>query len=253
MQIIDGIKKFEDKFENDNFVYRKKRRALAEEFGDPEFWTNIDAFGLYAGVQTTARFLAMYELLKLSLAIPGHIAEFGVWKGNNTLFMAKVLELMQPNTYKHIYGFDSFEGLPAPVDQDLQGQDAANAGAYEGMYKGDLGRLQRMIDFFGFEEWIHFVIGDAMETIPRFENENKNVMLSFALVDFDLYEPACTALEFAHRRLMPGGIIAFDEAMSLAWPGEGTAVQEFLSTHSGDYEAGHITFSRMPTMYLRRR
>lgn len=253
MQIIDGIQKFTDKFEDENFEYRRKRRALAEELQKPDFWDPIDNFGLLAGEQTIARAMAMFELVKLSAGTPGHIAEFGVWNGNNLLLVAKLLRLLQPNTYKHLYGFDSFVGLTDVTEKDTRDPSAASHGQYQGMYKGDRARLERMISFFGYEEWVHLVVGDARETIPAFADRHPNVMLSMAILDFDLYEPTKAALGFVHDRILPGGLVVFDEAMSQAWAGEGTAAVEFLREYGHLYETGHIPFSRMPTMYLRRK
>ena len=47
-------------------------------------------FGLYSGIQTIGWALIIYEILKKAIEIPGDIVEFGCWKGNNLLFMAKL-------------------------------------------------------------------------------------------------------------------------------------------------------------------
>jgi len=234
-----------EKFHKKDELYRQKRKELVAKLEMPELWSVVDQFGLYAGIQTIGTRLAVYEILKECINVPGHLVEFGSWKGANLLFMAKVLQLLQPNTHKHIFSFDSFEGLQTFSEED------GNSTVLKGSYKGNEDVLRTMIDFFEFEEWIHLVKGDALETIPQFEKENPHIMFSFVYLDFDLYKPTKVALEFVSKRLSPGGIIAFDQALTNTWPGEGQAMLEFLSEQgAGTYEMKNISFARQPTAYL---
>lgn len=76
-------------------------------------------------------------------------------------------------------------------------------------------------------------------------------MFSLAYIDFDLYEPCKVALEYVGKRLAPGGIIVFDEALTNFWPGEGIALIEYLAQKgAGEYTMQSITFARQPTVYL---
>ena len=183
--------------------------------------------------------------MKQCINVPGHIVEFGCWKGANLMFMAKVLQLLQPNTFKHIYGFDSFEGL-----QTFSSEDKGTA-ALSGQYKGNEEVLRRMIELYGMNEWVHLIKGNALDTIAQFEKENPHLMFSLAYIDFDLYEPCKTALEYVGHHLFSGGIIAFDEALTNYWPGEGIALIEFLNgCGAGKYSILNVLFARQPTVYL---
>lgn len=234
-----------EKFQQNNQIYLSKRKILAEQLNIPNLWTIIDQFGLYAGIQTIGTRLAVYEVMKQCLNIPGHIMEFGCWKGTNLLFMAKVLQLLQPNTFKHIYGFDSFEGL-----QTFSAADGETKGN-TGQYIGNESELLAIIEFFEMSEWVHIIKGNALDTIPRFEKDNYHLMISMAYIDFDLYEPCKAALEFVAKRLSTGGIIVFDEALTHLWPGEGLALVEFLSDKGANQFTMHnVSFARQPTVYL---
>lgn len=234
-----------EKFTKADELYRQKRKELVAKLELPELWSIVDHFGLYAGTQTIGTRLAVFEVLKKCINVPGHLVEFGSWKGANLMFIAKILQLLQPNTHKHIFGFDSFEGL-----QTFSVEDGKST-ALKGSYKGNEEVLRTMIEFFGFEEWVHLVKGDALETIPQFEKENPHIMFSFVYLDFDLYKPTKVALEFVSKRLATGGIIAFDQAFTNTWPGEGQALLEFLNEQgSGAYEMSNISFARQPTTYL---
>src|SRR5689334_4357490 len=48
--------------------------------------------------------------------VPGDIVECGVYRAGGTILMAKILQ--EQRSQKRIYGFDSFEGMPAAVEQD---------------------------------------------------------------------------------------------------------------------------------------
>ena len=94
------------------------------------------------------------------------------------------------------------------------------------------------------------MVGNAVQTIVEFEEEKPEVLVSLAWVDFDLYEPTVVALDFLSRRLAVGGVIIFDEAINTWWPGETTAMLEFLSKSGSHYRMESNTTSRQPTMMI---
>lgn len=59
-------------------------------------------------------------------------------------------------------------------------------------------------------------------------------MICFAYVDFDFYEPILVALEFLDQHLSIGGIVIVDDYDFFS-TGVKTAVDEFVSAHSGSY------------------
>lgn len=235
-----------NKFHKEDSKFLQERIAFANSINAADLYEYIDQFSIYAGPQTIANKLFMYELLKRTLNIPGHIVEFGVWKGANISFMAKILREMQPNSHKKIIGFDNFEGLPKPTIND--GKSARH---FIGHYRGNLEILLKAIALFELEEWIQLVIGDATSTISDFESAHPETLISLAYIDFDLYEPVKEALNFLSRRLAIGGIIAFDEGISSLWPGETIAMLEFLNSNSSTkFKMETNSLSRQPTVLL---
>jgi hypothetical protein len=236
-----------NKFKQEDDKYLTDRKLVAEKVVFNNLFDIADHFGLYSGIQTIGRGLAVYELIKQTLAIPGNVFEFGCWKGSNLLLMAKILKLLQPNTIKEVYGFDSFEGL-----QTISREDQLDKGV-RGSYKGNEETLKNFIKLYGLEGWVRLIKGDANKTIKIFEKKNPHILISLAYIDFDLYLPTKEALRFIHKRLSVGGLIVFDEAMTHEWQGEGKAMLEFLQEHEGKYETGIIPFVRQPTVFLKRR
>ena len=58
---------------------------------------------------------------------------------------------------------------------------------------------------------------------------------------------------FIKNRIVSGGLIAFDQALTNSWKGEGIALVEFLDKNFSDYDMEIIPFSREPTIILVRR
>ncbi|HER26277.1 MAG TPA: hypothetical protein ENI69_04130 [Rhodospirillales bacterium] len=235
-----------NKFSTEDAAFLSRRNDFAVKAGAADLFSYMDQFGLYAGAQTIASRIAAYEALKLTLDVPGHIVEFGVWHGSNLLFIAKLLKLMRPNTHKQVIGFDNFAGLP-----EAHELDGAAAQTSLGRYCGNEEILRAAIDLHGLEGWVHLVKGDADETIPAYEDAAPEAMVSLAWVDFDLYEPCKTALKFLGRRLCSGGMIVFDEAISANWPGETIAMREFIEEHSSSrFRMVANPLGRQPVMSL---
>lgn len=244
-----GAIKGANKFGDDDADYLRRRSVFAEEIGKPDLYEYIDQFGLYAGEQTLATRLVIYDIFKSTLDIPGDVVEFGCWNGANLLFLAKILKLTRPNSIKSVIGFDSFEGL-----QSFSAEDGEAESSYRGRYQGNEDTLRKAITLFGMESWVHLVKGDACKTIPAFADSFPHSMVSFAYIDFDLYEPSKAALNYLGKRLSPGGVIVLDEALTHTWQGEGVALQEFLEDQAGSKFDAHSTpIARQPTLFLVKR
>jgi hypothetical protein len=68
---------------------------------------------------TLQRFLALTELFKLTINVPGDIAEFGVWQGHSLLTWANLLEIFcSTDRSKQVFGFDTFAGFGEFTSED---------------------------------------------------------------------------------------------------------------------------------------
>src|ERR1700690_3318252 len=74
------------KFATEDAAYLAERKALSQELGPRELWSIVDHWPLYCGVGNLARFMAIADLLRGTARVPGHVAEFGSWKGANLMF-----------------------------------------------------------------------------------------------------------------------------------------------------------------------
>jgi SAM-dependent methyltransferase len=234
------------KFEISDKIYLENRKRFSEKLGNRELWSIMDQWPLYVGIGNLSRFMAISDLLRSTLDVPGHIAEFGSWKGANLMFMAKLMQIYDPWGCKEIHCFESFEGLIT-----FTGEKDNKYNNIIGEYKGEYKELKEIIDLYELRDNITFHIGDIVEILP---NELLNTVSNFSFVycDTDLYKPTISILENIHLRLSKGGLFVLDEWNYKQWPGETIAVSEFMEKHHNSYEMIHVRNARQPSLVLKK-
>lgn len=178
-----------------------------------------------------SRLLHHYEIFRMIRDVPGSIAELGVFRGETLLLWAKFLEIFcMGDRTRTVYGFDHFEGL-----KDLTPEDGPeNAAMFEGAYdpRHDTQQLLELIALFDEDRFapgkprIRLVDGDVVSTLPHWAQQNPGVRLSLLHLDLDLYEPTKVALEVLYPRVVPGGVVVFDEFGFENFPGESRAFED---------------------------
>ncbi len=226
--------------------FLEQRKAISEKLGKQELWDIIDQWPLYTGVFNLARSMAIAEIIKDSLRVPGHIAEFGSWKGANLMFMAKLMKIFDPMCNKKVFGFEGFEGLDYFNEKDFEA--AKEAGTYKGNYE----HLLTFIDLFEMHEIIVLKKGNILETLPAFLKEEPAASFSVVYLDTDLHATTKLILDQMHSRLSIGGCFVLDEWNYTTWPGETVAVREFLETKENSYSMENINNARQPSLLLRK-
>jgi hypothetical protein len=204
---------------------------------NPSSWeAKLESFPKYVRRQNLTRFLSLYEIFKLVLPVKGSIVECGVHQGFGLMTWAKLSAILEPvNLTRRIYGFDTFAGFPSLSEAD-------RARASEHVRQGDLfadshdellelNAIHDATRYLGHISKVSLVRGDATKTIPAFLAESPHVVVSLLFLDFDLYEPTRVALESFLPRMPKGAIVAFDELDNPLWPGETTAMLEFLERY----------------------
>jgi hypothetical protein len=214
-------------------------------------WKTVDAWPLYCGIQNLGRYWFLGEQLRQTLMVPGHVVEFGTWRGATCLLFAKLLQLWDPDGMKVVHGFDRWAaGFEAQQWRPEDNQAAIPQ--YAGTYVGELGVIRDMLTLYGLQDAVELHQGLVEETWPALLAAHPEFRVSLALCDVDLYEPTKVALTGLHERLSPGGVILFDEWGYADWPGETQAAEEFLAAHPGAYDVV-ATPTRQPSLLLRKR
>ena len=225
----------------------EKRDRFFQEFNDITAKFAVDNWPLLAGHVPISVLLARYEVFKTTADVPGHVLEFGVFNGANLLFMAKLLDLLNPHSMKCIFGFDTFMGLTEFSDEDSIAREKA------GHYVGNVQLLEEMIEMHGLTDRCQLVKGPIESTLPEFLLNNKHHIYSFIYFDTDLYESTKIGLKYCWPRLSVGGKMVFDEGYDDTFPGEGVALQEFLQKIPGQYLMGAVPFARQPMIWVEKK
>ena len=234
------------KFAKSDERYLSARKELSEKLGPQELWAVADHWPLFCGVGNLARFVAILDLLRTTLEVPGHIAEFGTWRGANTLYLAKLMRILDPHGAKQVHAFDSFRGLEtfAPEDRD--------AAALQHSYRGSLEMLRDVINLYEMGDEIAVHEGLIADSLPPLLAEQTELTFSFVYCDVDLYEPTKQILELLHPRLSKGGLFVLDQWNYENFQGETVAVREFLEEHGAAYEVEAVRNARQPSAVLRK-
>lgn len=207
-----------------------KRISEIFESNSASIEQKLENFPKYIRRQKVTRYLALYELFKLTLLTKGSIVECGVNQGFGLMSWANFSAVLEPNNLtRRIYGFDTFEGFKEPGEKDQNNRYTPKQGDLAADSYSELHKLSKIYDdnrFLGHVDKVHLIKGDVSETVPKFLNDNKHLVVSLLFMDLDLYEPTKVCLEHFVPRMPKGSIIAFDELDNPIWPGETLATLE---------------------------
>jgi len=146
--------------------------------------------------------------------IPGAIVDCGVRNGGSTMLLS------EGAPSREIWAFDSFEGLPAPTAEDLDGPLLPM-----GAWRGSIKALRRGFESYGRPERLHVVAGWFEETLPVAARQIDRVAIIHVAADY--YAPVKLALETFYPKLAEGGYAIVDDYYS--FPGARRATDEVRS------------------------
>jgi len=192
----------------------------------PNFYKSFDHennFYLSCDNSRIGKMLAHYELLKLSSKIPGHIIEFGVFKGVSLIRFATFLKLMKSN--KKIIAFDAFGKHPTTkILSDHKRRNKLLSHGEEGISEK---QLMKILKHKGLEKNIQLIKGDITKTGHRYLKQHPQLKISLLNLDVDFYEPSISILKNFYPKLSKGGILMLDDYG--IWDGETLATDEYFT------------------------
>lgn len=148
---------------------------------------------------------------------PGHILEFGAYRGGNAMFMAELAKVLHPGT--KVFAFDTFAGMPT-VDF---ARDAHRSGDF-----ADTGfeELQNTIAKNNIDN-LELVRGTFEETAEKaLKSDIKSARLVH--VDCDIYSGVVYSYDVTKPYMVQGGYWVFDDALYSSCIGAMEAIEEVV-------------------------
>jgi hypothetical protein len=223
------------------------RADYSERVGPQEIWSVADHWPLFTDTYSLARHLAIVDLVRSTIGLPGDLVELGTWRGATAMLVAKVVKIEDPWSSKVVHAFDSFEGLEEFHSHDRDAVD------FRGWHRGNCGELREMIRLHQLGEELVVHEGLIEQTLPSYLAQRPEWSLSFVYCDTDLYSSTGAVLEHVPGRIVSGGVLAFDEWNAERFPGEGIATNERLDELLETFDIERRRATPQPTLVLRKR
>lgn len=190
-------------------------KLLSSNAGRAEYWRTLTNECLES---------SLIALLEDALGLSGDVVECGVYRGASLRQIARTVREIAPE--RSIYCLDSFQGFP---ESGITGADVRFLRPKErllGKFK-DANDVPRRLTRFAqcFDINLFLKQGYFEHTLP----ELTGISIAFLHIDCDTYEGHKEVLEALFDKLVPGGIVVFDDYRAEAWPGATKAVDEFLA------------------------
>jgi O-methyltransferase len=157
--------------------------------------------------------------------VDGDFVETGVYVGNSSAVVAK--EMLNRNDMRHMWLYDSWQGMPQTQEVDGQEASAYVGWGREASMEGVQIRLQKL--GVNVERDVTFRKGFFNATFNVSPMPSK---IAFLHVDSDWYDSVMHTMETFYHLVVPGGVILFDDFGW--WEGSRVAFYEFCFKH-GEY------------------
>ena len=153
-------------------------------------------------------------------SLDGAFAEFGVYRGACAYM---VLSGTTPHEGRSFYLFDTFEGIPAS-NLTAAEVDAGFAGR---LADTSLDEVRSRLEAWSGQ--LEFVPGDIFKTLPVTETGP----IAFAHIDLNAAAPSERALRYTWERLVPSGMVVFDDYGWQEYADQKRLIDEFFAEVRG--------------------
>lgn len=169
---------------------------------------------------------------KDACAFEGDYYEFGIFRGGTFLEAGRIVDTLGCDQTR-LYGFDSFEGLPAP-----DGIDATDTRFFEGQFSCSREEVESNLASNGMNmaraELVQGFYEDSLTEELRGKFPFKPV--GVALLDCDYYSSTKVALDWLRPYIRPGSVLLFDDWYSYGQTsdlGQPKALADWLTENPG--------------------
>lgn len=226
------------KFSRLRMPYKKLIKNFERNFNTNEL---IEYFPIFAGELTLSRYLTIYEYYKKTQNLTGHIGEVGSYKGASLIFLGKLVSMFEKNSLTMVHGFDWFKGNIPDKNNDAKYLKKFSE-------KHNYQKLLNVIKDQNLDNLIKVHKLDVTKELKKFfsKKENSHIFFKFVFLDSGTYKVTKSAIKVMWDRLVPGGIMVFDQLYFELAPGETRAKNQTLAK----FKVKKIPNSWMPNGYI---
>ena len=193
------------------------------------------SLGLFLRGSLLARILAIADIYRQIVDLPGAVFDVGTWRGQTAVICENLRAIFEPLHFnRRIVCFDTFEGYKGFSEKDRASElhrdgTYALSGTDYAEFLRQLLVLHEKSNAMGHNHGKHKVIkGDCRETIPKFFGEQPHEYVALAFFDVNSFDPTLKSLEQIWPRLVPGGIAAFWQLSRHTIPAESRVYAEHV-------------------------
>ena len=171
-----------------------------------------------------------FRMTKRAAIFDGDFVECGLGNGFSFALLAKAAE----SAGKKIYGFDSFEGFPAPSESDLSRYKIKEGDWSDVECKNVEDAVKKFVTEEYFQNSVKITPGFFSDSLPTVSLSS----ISLLHLDVDLYQSYIDCFEALFDKVVVGGIIIIDEYLNgieyAKYPGGYLAQRDFLADKNVD-------------------
>jgi len=201
-----------------------------------ETYKSFNDFIFSNDIKVIGKMLHRFNFYNQTKHLPGDIVELGVFKGSGVATFIKFIEIFQTHSNKKVIGFDLFDSNNTVIDKYKNGDKMKQVYGKTDYSELELKSIKDRLENMNIDDSKYMLIeGDVTITTKKFVDENPGFRISLIYLDLDLNEPSYHSLMNLWDRVLPGGIVVFDEYEYHKFD-ESDGVDRFLHDKKLDYE-----------------
>lgn len=226
----------------------------AKNITNQSVYDSFNDFIFSSDIKVLGKLLHRHDFFNKTRHLPGDIVEVGVFKGSGMAVFSKIIEIYCPNSIKKVVGFDIFDpelssevlNKDADIDKNNMNMVYSRIDNNERTLESVRNRLSNVSPCTNFL----LIEGDVEITLPKFVENNPGQRISLLYIDVDIERPSYIALKYLWDKVVPGGIIVFDEYEYHKFS-ESCGVDKFIKERNIEYNI--VTTNWLsPTCYIQK-